>query len=473
MTTNVLPSSQIVLNDLQQYSHDQLHLFATNKLPVTRPYAVLRGYAGTGKTTLTEFLIKTLLRENLEVGVAAPTHKAVKVLKESKVDGVEYRTVHSMLRLKEKRNDTTGEITYEEDKFSKESIPIEDLDVLILDEASMLGKDLFMRIAEWIKRNKLRVIFIGDPAQIPPVKEDDAIPFKAAKEWGALELELSEIMRQKEGNPILEFATEVRSNYKAGHFTPKQHTREIIGDAVGVAWEGISLIEHSSAEEYEVMKFYFTKSQFQENADFMKVIAWRNATVDTYNMMIRNILYGQQGHIPDIVVGEKLIMDAPYVLTARNILANNEELEVLNVSTSNTVFMWVDDMNQMQNENFLTYQARVRYWKDGDEYTTTLPIVHETSAGALNSLMNRLALMATKAPYETRKSHWRQYFKLKDLFAQVKYNYSISAHKSQGSSYDQCLVLKWDIDMNRNIEERNRILYVACTRPRHRLFIEV
>lgn len=161
MTTNVLPGSQIVLNDLQQYSHDQLHLFATNKLPVTRPYAVLRGYAGTGKTTLTEFLIKTLLKEALRVGVAAPTHKAVKVLKESKVDGVEYRTVHSMLRLKEKRNDTTGEITYEEDKFSKESIPIEDLDVLILDEASMLGKDLFMRIAEWIRRNKLRVIFIG------------------------------------------------------------------------------------------------------------------------------------------------------------------------------------------------------------------------------------------------------------------------------------------------------------------------
>lgn len=266
-----------------------------------------------------------------------------------------------------------------------------------------------------------------DPAQIPPVKEDDAIPFKAAKEWGALELELSEIMRQKEGNPILEFATEVRSNYKAGHFTPKEHMKQ---RPTGNHWEGIKLIQHSSAEEHEILKYYFTQPEFQEYADFMKVIAWQNATVNTYNVMIRNILYGKQGHIPDIVVGEKLIMNAPYVLTARNILANNEGLEVLNVSTSNTVFMWVDDMNQMQNENFLTYQARVRYWKDGDGYTTTLPIVHETSAGALNSLMNRLALMATKAPYETRKSHWRQYFKLKDLFAQVKYNYAITGHKS-------------------------------------------
>jgi ATP-dependent exoDNAse (exonuclease V) alpha subunit len=466
-------SESITLTGEQQESHDLLLTFGTADNTAYN-YASFTGYAGTGKTTTLTELIKSLDPTKLNIGVAAPTHKAVKVIKQNKIDGVDYRTVHSWLKLKETINFDTGEITYVEDTYQKDvQPPIADMDILIVDESSMLAQDLFVRLGHWRKRTGLRLIFTGDPAQIPPVKEKMSIAFAKADEWGALSVGLTKVMRQKEGNPILEFATEIRDNLSAKVLIPRQHTiPENVEFSAGTEWAGITLLEENSIEEQQILEYFFNAPEFKQNSDYMKVVAWRNSTVRKYNERVRAILYRDEKFLPDYMEGEKLMMQDPYPVSARDILSRNEELEVLSLSISAKRYTYVDEWNGLATENFKCYNATIKYWYNGYEKRAMIPILHEDSSGTYNSLLNKLSQMAKTAGYESRKTHWKNFYKLKETFANVTYNYAITGHKSQGSSYDQCLVLKWDIDTNPNVEERNRILYVACSRPRHRLFIE-
>jgi exodeoxyribonuclease-5 len=399
----------------------------------------------------------------------------VKVLKKNRIPNVEYRTVHSFLALKEIHDYETGEISYEEDPMAKDDPPIEGMDVLIVDETSMLQDDLFNRIVPHMKKG-LRVLFVGDPAQIPPVRGKkkakpgqlvqgpDAIPFLHGERWLALVCRLTEIRRQAAGNPILEFVTEVRSDYKNGTFIP-QH--RMVDD------KGISLVEHNSDAEMRLLRKTFTHPKFEEDADYMKVIAWDNETVRHYNSIVRGILYEHLGHIEDIVKGEKLITAGPYTVTAKNIVPNNEELKVLDVYTQSDTFYWTDDRHQQHEEVFKVYRLTCEMYINGDLREVQIPVVHESSKKAFSDLQNYFSDQALKNFGPIRKGMWKQYFRLRDKYARVQYNYAITAHKSQGSTYEQCLVLQWSIHKNYNIEERNRILYVACTRPSQTLYIEL
>jgi ATP-dependent exoDNAse (exonuclease V) alpha subunit len=69
------------------------------------------------------------------------------------------------------------------------------------------------------------------------------------------------------------------------------------------------------------------------------------------------------------------------------------------------------------------------------------------------------------------KRMWENYYNFLNNFAIVKNAYAISAHKSQGSSYNDSLVILNDIVKNRDIIEKNRILYTAITRPKNKLYL--
>lgn len=400
--------------------------------------------------------------------MTAPTHKAVKVLKKNPIPGVDYRTIHSALSLTETVNEATGEVSYTAPKKLMEPPPIESASVLIVDEVSMLSSEIFKLLVPYIKKG-LKVLFTGDPAQIPPVKEKDCIPFMHSKDWNMMECELTKVMRQKDGNPILEFATAIRSDYKTGSFEPKEHMLD--------NGEGIKLVKFNSAEEKALLHQLFTDERFKQDSDFMKVIAWRNTTVDKYNDMIRRMIYAshlqhEEDVLPEIMPNEKLIMDKPFSINNRAVLSTNDEVEVVSLREDRAVFTYYDVMNQQETVSIKLYQATVKFFYKDRERVEIIPIVHENSKADFHGMLEALKKIAINSAHERRGNAWRQYFKIKERVAYVKYNYAITGHKSQGSSYDYAMVLKWDIDYNRNIEERNRILYVACTRAKNTLFIE-
>lgn len=460
--------SAVTLTSSQQEVHDTLLSYLTGE--TAAPAAIFKGYAGVGKSTTLGVLINSFRQKHphKNIGVSAPTHKAVKVLKRDAIPGVEYRTVHSWLSLKEQHNEKTGSIFYAPDNSVKgEDPPVAELDILIIDETSMLSKDLFNYLVPWMK-DGLKVIFTGDGAQIPPVNELDSIPFLHGKDWGMLEVELTEILRQKAGNPILEFATEIRSDYKKGDFIPTQQIND--------RQEGIFLITPGSTEENDLLEELFCSEEFTNDADHMKVIAWTNATVDRYNQRIRKLIYKTDN--PDkIMLREKLVLDKPYSSPSgkgmvRTMLSTNDEVIVTKINRNTKMVTYTDVYGGKEEYDIRIYETIVNCYTEKGLKTMTLPIVEESDDLRFVDLLGKMKDAALNAPGPLRGRMWQQYFKTIEQFAWVKYNYAITGHKSQGSSYTQCMVLKWDIDQNRRIEERNRILYVACTRARNRLFIQ-
>lgn len=426
---------------------------------------VLGGYAGTGKTFLTTEIIKGMARQGKQVLVTAPTHKAVKVLRGFTGDndlGITFSTLHSALGMKEVIT-KDGEQTFVRDKF----IPckLEGCYYLIVDESSMLSDDLFGYVHEFVESARLKVIFVGDPLQIPPVGKEDAIPFSELQQsvYGMQVGELHKIVRQAEGNPIIALASEVRDH--VFHQYSLKGRKDTVINGTGVRfYEGAVRDEITG-----LCNRLFTSEQFQEDPDFAKVVAWTNRTVDAYNGMIRKMIYRDQvvdGTLPRIMEGEMLIADSPIMEDGTNRIAfsTNSEMRVLefNVKTEN-----VNDgqfLLKYYDTCVIDIDGTRQYW---------VKIIHEDSLGVYKDILRMLkdlALSKTRGSWQATEA-WKAFYEFQENFAQVKYNYAITAHKAQGSTYENAIVLEYDINMNANVRERNRIKYTAFTRPRKMLHV--
>jgi len=181
---------------------------------------LLEGFAGTGKTTLTNLVSERYLAKyrTKKVLMTAPTNKAVGVMYDRcdfRHTNLDFMTCHRSLGLKESKDDY-GKQVFKQD-YSK-PCEVEKQDLYILDEVSMLSDELFHLLVPYVERNNLKILFIGDPAQIPPVGQDFCIPFKAMRKpemgikMGYAKLEA--IVRQEEGNPIIELTMAIRNSLK-------------------------------------------------------------------------------------------------------------------------------------------------------------------------------------------------------------------------------------------------------------------
>jgi exodeoxyribonuclease-5 len=124
--------------------------------------AVLAGYAGTGKTTLLAELVPALQSQGRRVLLMAPTHKAVAVAAR-RLPGVRAETLHRALGMTLRTCDD-GE------QRLMAGTPVDGHDVWIVDEASMVGQDLYEAVSEAARAMGLGVVWVGDPAQLPPVE---------------------------------------------------------------------------------------------------------------------------------------------------------------------------------------------------------------------------------------------------------------------------------------------------------------
>lgn len=485
-----------VLNPGQQSASDWFFDFITNTQHEFRK-ALLEGWAGTGKTFTINRIIERVrvVYPDIKFGMTAPTHKAVRQLKKHSElkESLDFGTIHSYLGLKEKQVPDPKDhrkmiIVYEPDFNSTRELRIDSIDVLIVDESSMLDAKLYEHIEDYARSRKdLKVIFMGDGLQIPPVRgkneeyvsaHADAIPFVAAQRQSRkiAHIVLSDIVRQGADNPIIAYATEIRKQYK---------NPTIMCKPVGNDTEGVVVLPRDIKVLREVFSQYFDTDEFRKDADYVKIVAWRNDTVNYFNNEIR-LLINKVETLPRIIVGEKLVLNKPILRKDKIILANNEELEVLETQlVSVPVKYKLIDRNSMMgtakgdgveepgvkvcSQEFKCYRSKV-VTVDGKLFM--IDILHEDDVAEFETLRKTLETKAKsqKDMYD-RKEMWKQFFALDKPFANVGYNYCITAHKAQGSTYDYCISMEWDIDQNWTIEERNRIKYVAATRARHKLYI--
>jgi exodeoxyribonuclease-5 len=484
-----------VMNPGQQVAHDQIVGYITGKDKSKAMWALV-GYAGTGKTFSLTQIVATLRKGGvrkedslddifggarpLRIAMSAPTHKAVRVMKRfaKGLPGVSFATIHSLLGLKE-QIDNNGKVKFVQSK-DPDQIKIETFDVVIIDESSMLADELFGLLIAYAKRG-IKLIFVGDPAQIPPVNHLDSKPFIAAEreKYSIGMVELTDIVRQSMDNPILAYATRIRKAYKtASDFPVETHLLNYSTPMSGI----LHLKEDDSINTHETIERYFNCEEFRQDADHMKIICWRNKTVDTFNSMVRKHIYRDQGELPFIMKGEKLIVDAPVVLpNGRILLSNNEEIEVssYDISTATLDYFtmnlvnkeWIADQPEISLKYYNTF---VKYFdEDGTEQEANIRILHESERLRLQGVLNEIKKAATAVNFDSpyRGKLWKSFYAVDRTFAAVKYNYAITSHKSQGSTYNNTMLIDWDIAVNRTVEERNRIRYVAATRARHLLII--
>lgn len=414
---------------------------------------LLKGAAGVGKTTTAAELIRILEVEfpYMSKVIGAPTHKAVRVLKRMAGD-MDAATIHSLLGMTESIDDRTGAVRFVQSR-DPDQISINQYSLAIFDEASMIDSKLFHLLEKYSHR--VKIIFIGDHVQTPPVSELDAMPFTHAEQYNIGVLELHEVVRQALDNPIIAYALSIRDMYKTDKPLP---IPELAINPSG----GIKVI--GSTQSVDVIKAvltqYFCSINFLYDSDYMKVIAWTNATVNGYNTEIRKLIY-EKDTLPMIMLGEKLIMDKPYMQGKKKIFSTNDEIEVESYVVQTTEIEYVE---------IRYYQTNVSIEESGKKKVKQINIVHEDSVVAFNKLIESLKQRALSASSHARGLAWKKYYDTRRLFAEVKYNYAVTVHKAQGSTYTNCMVIFPDIVKNRKSEERNRIMYTAVTRAAKMLY---
>lgn len=431
------------LNQQQQAAYDLLKDFVLSKHDGSM--YCLKGYAGTGKTYLISQLVNEVkkLKKNWQIALTAPTNKAVQVLRESSnLPDVTYKTIHSLLGLKEVIKDS-GEIEFERDYESNQA-EVSKYRILIIDEVSMLQDNLFFQIRRF--NSKVKIILMGDPAQIPPVNKEDCEPFLNPEQHKIKEIQLTQIMRQANGSKITVCAGEVRENLSQNKF---KFSSGADMDVYNIPSDRAALV----SVFYEFL---------YKNCD-TRVIAWTNKKVSEYNQFIRKIIYGE--NLAKILVDEKLILNKPYFTESNGepvLLSTNQEVKVLEFE--------VKEVELPLKYKVMAYVCRVEFInKKGEKDVGIINVLHEDSKVDYSVILDYLKKIAVKASYEERRDKWKDYYSVLKSLADVSYAYAITAHKSQGSTYNTCIVDAVNIEINDNVIERNRILYTAMTRAKNKL----
>lgn len=462
------------LNPDQRAAFDKLCDFLTS--PDDSVY-VIKGWAGTGKTYCVSLFVKYALeivyanKNWYRIAVTGPTNKSVRVIKKTsgiRSTRVTFQTIHKLLGLKEKIT-MDGKQEFVNDGDFKPGIASTRL--LIIDEVSMLNDDLFEKILQY--REKTKIICMGDPAQIPPVGRPDCIPFREelAKEYRIKTVELRTVMRQKEGNAIIDSSVMIRS----GLGSSGSQVQPI--SVVNEKGEGVEFLNLNSVEVRKDfpkrLEGYFKSTQFSKDSEYAKIIAWRNKTVATMNDLIRSVIYGEESKTSKILVGEKLIANNPIIQDGNIVLNTNDEFSVVDYSikTESPRFMLSKNPDDDPVEITLKYyQTKVSYINDNDEEIfMEIEILHEDSEIEFQKFANVLKLKAIEKKGADKS--WLHYYNFLRRYADVSYSYAITAHKSQGSTYNTTFVLEDDINMNLDVVERNRIKYTAYTRASKKVYV--
>lgn len=400
---------------------------------------LITGSAGVGKTYLVNELIGRLAKTlpfMRKIYCSAPTNKAVAVLK-GKVDerpNLEFTTVHSALKIKREVNFRTGAITFKP-FFSEKYPPLKGVGLLIIDEGSMLNTELLRYVEEHADNNNCIVIFIGDHKQLNPVGEDVSPIFVQ----GYPEVEITEIVRQGEGNPIIPLSRNLDAIFN------KIDNR--IDDNGYLYSDNLPQVIETLAAV--------------NGTDELKYLAWTNKEVDMINNLVRKRIYGSSPN--KVEVGETLVFNNPY----KEEYFTNQEIKVESLQVLEKEFYYpagkvpgaFTSTTTFKPITFKYYSINSRFCEDLGQQIDNVVLIHEDSDAAFNKLLANLRSMC-----KAKIVPWTDYYSFKESFADLKYNHAITVHKSQGSTYGQTIVNIQNLKLNKNKTERERLLYTAITR---------
>ena len=435
----------------------ELSLFLST--PQFQKIFLVKGYAGTGKTTVVNALVNTLATIQQQAVLLAPTGRAAKVL--SSYASKPAYTIHKKIYRQKSGKDGMGKFVLDRN-LHKDTF-------FIVDEASMIGDksfehdafgsgDLLSDLSEYVQKgNNCRLILIGDTAQLPPVGLDISPaldPFHLKNMgWTVQEVYLRDVVRQSQDSGILENATRMRQEIETKKIkTPEIHLRSF-DDITRVG--GAELIE-------ELENAY---SKYGEGETI--VISRSNKRANRFNMGIRNqILWREE----EISVGDLLmVVKNNYHFTAPedglDFIANGDIARLERIIRYHSMYgyRYADVMITLPDYKNLELEARI--------LMDTLMI----DAASLPVREQKELFQKVLEDYEEEADRKKRVKKvLEDPFfnaLQVKFAYAVTCHKAQGGQWKAVFIDPGFFREDMLNTEYLRWLYTAFTRATEKLYL--
>lgn len=451
---------------------------------INKPYSIndakraLIGPAGTGKTYLVKALIMNCNLSYSTIGIAAPTHKACRVLSESiNVPNIKASTLQSDLGLR---------LNFDVDNFDinhppfdpRGRIKINQYRLYIVDEASMINRGLCSFLEKICKTHATKLIYIGDGYQLPPVNEHYSPAFTGIKCH-----ELTEIVRQDDDNPVRELLDILRDDIKnrKNNFLNYITYHSAKFDVNNI--KGYQCLDNTSFCN-EILT-YFSDEQITKNVDFVKVIAYTNNAVGGWNKYIRK---------NTIISADKSILTKDDLLISYITLVDDFNGIIIQNSEEYIIHDIVDYVHPKYDlKGFMVKFQAIH----GGKITPPFFVIDHTDSFTLNNyvrISKQLVDAAKNATRFTRNTRWKEYYKFKEsclllvnianslgtisYSRDIDYGFALTSHKSQGSTFDTVFVDVEDIVYDKygrpyaDMNEVRRRLYVACSRCRNKLYLK-
>lgn len=422
---------------------------------------LLKGFAGTGKTSIIGTLVSNLWHIKKSAVLMAPTGRAAKVI--SNYSGKEAFTIHKKIYFPKK--DSAGGVKFVIQPNKHRNT------IFIVDEASMVpdlpsdsklfeNGSLLDDLMQYVySGHNCKLLLIGDKAQLPPVNSElspalDAMHLNMNYDKNVVSIELDEVVRQNQDSGILMNATNLREVldgefYESFKFNLKGYT-----DIVRLV------------DGYEIMDA-INDGYSDQGHDETLIIVRSNKRANLYNKQIRErILFNEN----ELTVGDFLMVVKNNYFWVKptseaGFIANGDLIEVLEIFS----------IQELYGFRFAEVKVQLVDYPKMAPFETVLLLdtIDAESPSLSYEESNRLYLEVQK-DYEDETSKYKKFLKIKNNkyfnALQVKFAYAITCHKSQGGQWHTVFVehpyLPNGID-----KDYLRWLYTAITRAKDKLYL--
>jgi len=423
---------------------------------------VLKGYAGTGKTTIIGTIVNNLWKVKKSAVLMAPTGRAAKVI--ANYSGKEAFTIHKKIYFPKKEKGGAVSFVLQPNKHKNT--------IFIVDEASMIpdtpsgdsksfeNGSLLDDLMQYVySGHQCKLLLIGDTAQLPPVKldlspalDENLLALNYNKE--VTKMELDEVVRQEQDSGILANATVLREALSNGNNNAFKFDLTGFKDIVRLT------------DSYEIMDAINDAYSDLGNEE-TAIIVRSNKRANLYNQQIRNrILFNES----ELSTGDYLmVVKNNYfwikATTEAGFIANGDIIEVLEIF----------NIGELYGFRFAEVKIRmVDYPKMLPFETVLLLDTIEAETPSLSYEDSNRLYQEVMKDFENETSNYKKFTKVKENkhfnALQVKFSYAITCHKSQGGQWNTVLVeqpyLPNGID-----KEYLRWLYTAVTRAKEKLYL--
>ena len=421
---------------------------------------LLRGYAGTGKTTTISTLVKELWRTGNKSVMLAPTGRAAKVI--SNYAGKQAFTIHKKIYHPRKSKNGGVHFVKQVNKHTNTFFIVDEASMIsdasnnskMFDSTSLLD-DLMSYVYSGVG---CKLIFVGDTAQLPPVKMNVSPALDASKlsfefQKDVIEIELDEVTRQNEGSGILINATELRmivSNDGGSNFRFQLGYPDIIRLTDG----------------YDIQDA-ITLAYDHDGVEDTAFVVRSNKRANQYNDQIRREIRGQENEIStgDFIM---VVKNNYYWLSDSSeagFIANGDICEILEIRS----------IKELYGFRFADVKIRMIDYKTQQpfEAVVMLDVLTSETPSLSYEESNKLYQEVAK-DFEDEKSNYKKLLAIKKNkyfnALQIKFSYAMTCHKSQGGQWKTVFIEQPYLPEGPG-KEYYRWLYTAMTRAQEKLYL--